>query len=199
MTCGGSIGATALSLPTDSATQTYTNLTPQVGTSAGMRLDDFRNTASGVTSVTVHATSAVELSGTVQELTGTNNTLDSTVPIITSGTSTSAATNSITTATGSILAAGVSDAGGTNSAYTVSPAAYVIDGLTPNGTHERQGSATAADVASGAHVATFTLPVSANWVCGQAAYKVSAAGGGLPPGDEHAVNIDTAAQAAMMR
>jgi hypothetical protein len=177
-TASGS-GTPTLNAPTDSASQTYANLTPQV-TNAGnlvrARLDDVRNTASGVTTVTVHSSASTELSGTVQELTGTNNTLDATVPVITSGSSvTSLATNSITTATGSILAAGITDGGATSTAYSVSPAAYVIDGLTPNGSNQRIGSATAANAASGAHVATFTLPASANCLAGQAAYQAAAA------------------------
>lgn len=183
-TAAGGTGIT-LSLPTDSALQTYSNLTPQVngGTLCCARMDDMRNTASGVTSVTAHATASVELSATVQELTGTNNTLDGAVPVLTSTASgASLATNSISTATGSILAAGVTDSGGANGVYTVSPAAYTVDGLTPNGSNERIGSASAANVASGAHACTFTSTTVA-YVAGQAAYAAAGGGGGgaAPP------------------
>jgi hypothetical protein len=170
-----------LGLPTDSASQTYANIAPQVNnTTIEARMDHILSTASGVTTVTGHANTTTELSCTVQELTGTSNTLDSSVPTLTQATAASLATGSITTAAGSIIAAGVTDGGSGTTAYSVSPAAYTIDGLTPNGANERIGSASAANVASGAHVATFTAPASAQMIVGQAAYAAGAGGGASP-------------------
>lgn len=182
-TAAASNGAVTLNLPTDSGSETYVNLAAEFNLSNAVfaRMDDVRNSASGVTSVTAHVNVSCELSVTVQELTGTNNTLDSTVPALTNGNTnvTTGAPSSITTATGSILAAGITDNGGTNTADTVSPAAYVIDGLTPNGTNERVASATAANAASGAHQPTFTFP-SAIWISGQAAYQAASGAQAVP-------------------
>ncbi len=166
-------GLDTCTVPTDSASQTYVNLAAEVNNGGIFsRMDDKRNTVSGVTTVTLHQSSSNLLSGSVQELTGTNNTLDSTVPAIATETSTTPVTGAIITANGSILAVGVTN-DTTVAIPTVSPAAYTVDSLTP--ANLPVSTAVAAAVASGSHTATFTLNTSATWNTGQAAYGMAAA------------------------